>query len=74
MAVAIIGRYMKIVGWVALLSFGVIALNSAVYLGYKLTLGGSFGVGEVAIAAFGLVAAWVCRVVYRTLIIDNKRP
>ena len=63
---------MKVVGWLAVLSFGFMCLNSIIYLGYKFSARGELDPSDAAVAIFGLMAAWISRVMYRVFIGNHK--
>lgn len=67
-------KFMRFIAWIAIISFGLKALSALLYLGQRLVSNHSFDKSDVAAAVFGAVAAWICRVVYKTLIKPRPTP
>lgn len=63
---------MKIIGWIAFISFALIVLNVIVYLGLRLASPNELAGADIIVAVFGLIVVWVCFVIYRTLLSSRK--
>ena len=57
----------RVMSWVTVLVVGSIAARVFVYLGYKLSQSALTATDSIVLA-YGLIAAWACRIAYKALI------